>query len=189
MWRTTTWRCVVPLHDVASQSRDPLLDVASLSLSAGQRGIARSICSAFDRSTSRSLDDVNCYHFPRCNTLLNISGQLIYFHNVEGRTGCSTADRPWTPIQVNTGTNTGRRTVGFTVSTKCQKRLCLPQCTRWHFRLFSAVCTMSSFFCLVKIVNTRSPLSCVNTETILTPLDRGRFVAVQLHWTWSRDVY
>jgi len=63
-------------------------------------GITWSPCSAFDRSTSLSLDDVDWSRFPRRNTLPNIFGQLINFHDVEGGTGCSIADGPTTQIRV-----------------------------------------------------------------------------------------
>ena len=43
-------------------------------------------CSAVNRSTSRSLDDVDWHHFPRRNTSTNILGQLIYFRDVGAAT-------------------------------------------------------------------------------------------------------
>jgi len=97
-----------------------LLDVASLGLSARQRGVTQYLCSAFDQSTSRSLADVKCHHFPRHNTLSNISDQVIYIHDVEGETGRSIADRPRTLIRVIAGTNAGGRSIGVAVSAKCQ---------------------------------------------------------------------
>jgi len=119
--RTTAWDRAVPLQDVATRdSVVSLLDVASLGLSARQRGITQSLCSAFDRSTSRSLADVNCHHFPRHNTLSNISDQVIYIHDVEGETGRSIADRPRTSIRVIAGTNAGGRSIGVAVCAKCQ---------------------------------------------------------------------
>ena len=81
------------------------MSIRSARRSIGRRGVARSLCttwrrgfwaqctttwrravlcSAFDRLTSRSREDVDWQHFPRRNSSPKILNQLICFHVFEG---------------------------------------------------------------------------------------------------------